>query len=231
MKITYIYHSCFVAESQEDIYIFDYYQGELPELARDKKIRVFASHAHYDHYNKKIFNLLADYPDVTYVLSEDITDIPARFNGQLQIVAAGQQYQLDGLTVRTLRSTDEGVAFIIEAKQHNIYYAGDLNWWHWEGEADSWNADMAAAYKRAMAELEGSHFTVAFVPVDGRLGAAYSWGLAEFMKHAEADHIFPMHQWDRYELTDQLKAEIAAAAYAARIHKVSGAGEGFIIAE
>ena len=36
-----------------------------------------------------------------------------------------------------MKSTDEGVAFIVREKDGTIYHAGDLNWWHWEGEPKS----------------------------------------------------------------------------------------------
>lgn len=31
-------------------------------------------------------------------------------------------------------STDEGVAFLVTAEGRTVFHAGDLNWWHWEGE-------------------------------------------------------------------------------------------------
>ncbi len=42
-----------------------------------------------------------------------------------------------GAEIRTLRSTDEGVAFVVHYAGKTIYHAGDLNWWHWKkGEPD-----------------------------------------------------------------------------------------------
>ena len=46
-----------------------------------------------------------------------------------------------------LKSTDEGVAFLVEVNGVVIYHAGDLNWWHWDEEPKSWNNDMAARFK------------------------------------------------------------------------------------
>ncbi len=55
MKVTYLEHSGFAAEYKEYVLIFDWYRGSLPEFDQQKKIYVFASHSHYDHFNKKIF--------------------------------------------------------------------------------------------------------------------------------------------------------------------------------
>ena len=52
MKITYIGHSGFSVEYDNVVFIFDYYRGKLPAFDRKKKIYVFVSHAHFDHFTK-----------------------------------------------------------------------------------------------------------------------------------------------------------------------------------
>ena len=75
MKVTYLGHSGFLLEGKDRYFIFDYYKGELPPLDRKKKVLVFCSHSHRDHYNPKIFDLL-DERDLRYraVLASDISD-------------------------------------------------------------------------------------------------------------------------------------------------------------
>ena len=51
MKITYINHSGFLIETRDCYYIFDYYKGELPHLDKEKKVIVFCSHFHKDHFS------------------------------------------------------------------------------------------------------------------------------------------------------------------------------------
>ena len=57
MKITYINHSCFSVELDNCILLFDYFDGSIPKFDNNKKIYVFSSHSHHDHYNKSIFDL------------------------------------------------------------------------------------------------------------------------------------------------------------------------------
>ena len=57
MKITYIHHSSFCVELENSILLFDYFKGELPEFNKDKKLYVFASHFHQDHFDKCIFEI------------------------------------------------------------------------------------------------------------------------------------------------------------------------------
>lgn len=51
MKITYIHHSSFLVETEENYFLFDYFEGKLPQLKEDKPLLVFASHRHGDHFS------------------------------------------------------------------------------------------------------------------------------------------------------------------------------------
>ena len=144
MKVTYLEHSGFAAEYKEYVLIFDWYRGSLPEFDQQKKIYVFASHSHYDHFNKKIFGWSEQYPDVRYILSADIAgkEQSEEQSERTVYVTANKKYDFDGIKVQTLHSTDEGVAFIVYMEDKVIYHAGDLNWWHWEEETESYNEQM-----------------------------------------------------------------------------------------
>ena len=71
MTVTYLYHSGFVVEFDDIVLVFDYYKGELRETVRGKKLYVFSSHYHKDHFQYKVFDWALEY-DATYVLSKDI---------------------------------------------------------------------------------------------------------------------------------------------------------------
>ena len=58
MKITYIFHSGFLVETDRFCYLFDYEKGPLPEADPKKPILVLSSHGHGDHYNEEVFSLL-----------------------------------------------------------------------------------------------------------------------------------------------------------------------------
>ena len=72
MRITYLEHSGYMAEEGDRALVFDYYKGTLPELLRQKKVYVFASHVHPDHFTKRIFEWESRYPNIHYILSDDI---------------------------------------------------------------------------------------------------------------------------------------------------------------
>ena len=227
MKITYLEHSGFVVEDKEYVLIFDWYKGGLPLFDADKKIFVFASHSHYDHYNDGIFTLKEQYTNVNYILSEDIvTEEP---NAEIMYVTANREYQVENLKIQTLHSTDEGVAYVVCVNEKTIYHAGDLNWWHWEDETELYNENMKKDYQREIDKLKNLEIDIAFVPLDPRQENQDFWGIDYFMKHTHTKHVFPMHMWGQYDEYDRLMNNPEAASYKERVMKISGPGQVFRI--
>ncbi len=136
MKVTYMQHSGFAVELEKQVLIFDYYRGKLPAFDPGKQIFVFASHSHRDHFQQKIFKWQEQYPEICYILSDDIQ---AEKAGNRIFTGPDEECEAEGIRIKTLRSTDEGVAFFVccpgkdgLSEPFRIYHAGDLNWWHWE---------------------------------------------------------------------------------------------------
>ena len=188
MKITYLDHSGFAVEYKKYVLIFDWYKGKLPEFDSEKEIYVFSSHSHYDHFDRKIFELENIYPNIRYVLSADITEKPVP--SKVWFVIADKEYRIGNLKVQTLHSTDAGVAFLVYVDDRIIYHAGDLNWWHWEEESEYYNEQMRMDYQKEIHKLKNIRIDVAFVPLDPRQEEQYYWGLDYFMKHTDTNWSF-----------------------------------------
>lgn len=217
MRVTYLYHSGFAVEIEDIMLVFDYYKGELPETAKDKKLYVFSSHYHKDHFQYSVFDW-ADSHDVTYILSNDIRTRGPK--DRTVKVKKWQEIQVDDLQIKTLRSTDVGVAFFVRARGVSIYHAGDLNWWHWEEEGPAYNEKMKADYQREIGRIEGEHIDLAFVPLDPRLEDAYGWGIDYFMRHTDTAYLFPMHLWGGYKTILRFLNDSLSEGYRDRIVKV-----------
>lgn len=227
MKITYLNHSGFVLELEHDVFIFDYYRGELPALPKEKNIYVFSSHAHPDHFQKKIYDWDKMYGGITYILSDDI-QTEGR-NERIIHVGPRQELEAGGLHIKTFRSTDEGVAFLIRTEGKTIYHAGDLNWWHWEEEGPVYNEMMRRNYQHEIGRMEGEKIDVAFVPLDARQEEQFYWGMDYFMKHTDTKRVFPMHMWDKYEVYEWLMDKEEAADYRDRVMHITKDGQTFEI--
>ena len=65
-------HSGFTVESETHMLIFDYSEGMLPALPMKKKLYVFVSHVHEDHFNPEILDVCKEHPNVRFILSHDI---------------------------------------------------------------------------------------------------------------------------------------------------------------
>lgn len=220
MKITFLAHSGFLIEWDNFYTLFDWWKGELPPLTQEKPLLVFASHSHTDHFDPKIFQL----DGARFFLSQDIRlhtrhwermgmtqDIFSRVTllrpDSLIAITAGDS----ALTVRTIRSNDTGVAFLLSAENRLVYHAGDLNRWHWVEEGDAYCANMAISYRNALDKLSAAvrdeaadtgcrpEIDAAMVPLDPRLEDYFGLGLEEFLRCVKVKHVFPMHMWGKFD--------------------------------
>ncbi|MDO4494152.1 MAG: MBL fold metallo-hydrolase [Clostridia bacterium] len=217
MRVTYLGHSGFLAETAHARLLFDYIRGTLPETGDGKPLFVFASHFHADHFCPAIFDAPLAAHVTRYVLSSDIRKkrgrvlkaLPEETRAKIVFVKPDETLDLGACRIATLGSTDEGVAFTAEADGLRLYHAGDLNNWYWAEEDPAWNADMARRYTAELKKIAGQSFDAAFVPVDPRLGDAYGLGLREFLSTVRAKHVFPMHFWKKPQVIARYKKEHA----------------------
>ncbi len=204
MKITYLHHSGFLVELEPCCLVFDYFETGLTALP-DKPVLIFASHAHHDHYDPGVFRFIRAGQEATAILSKDIRATP---DCRVLRVAAGREYDLPyGIRLRTLRSTDAGVAFYLETPEGCIYHAGDLNDWVWAGESARYNAQMTGSYRHEIDLLKGRPVDCAFVPLDPRQEDDYARGLLYVLKQLRPKHVFPMHYWRKPEIIDRFLLE------------------------
>lgn len=237
MKITFIYHSGICIELEKSVLIFDYYKGIIPKFTEDKTVYVFASHKHPDHFSADIFALSGNYKKVHYILSNDIkvNDIFLQKKGidtavKQQIVSIGknQEKTVGDASIKTLCSTDAGVAFIVEIEGKSVYHAGDLNWWHWNGETKAYNRNMEVNYKREIDSIKGLNFDISFIPLDPRLEDSYDKGIRYFMDTVTSEVIVPIHMWDEYGYIKKYK-DTLPQSFGQKVIEISCAGEEFVL--
>ena len=225
MKVTYISHSGFMIEFENKALLFDYYEGEIPEIDSDKRLYVFVSHKHGDHYNRNVLELQKKRGNVVYIFSGDIlSEKKARENGIIRVLA-NNEFRIDDMTICTLKSNDEGVSFIVNTNGKTVYHAGDLNWWHWEGEPDEDNLFMEHSYKQEIAKIKGKRFDAAFIVLDPRQEEQFCWGFDWFMRNTDTICAVPMHMWNKYSWIDRLKELPLTENYRDRICAYNKKGE------
>ena len=233
MRVTYIKHSAFLAEWEDLACLFDWAEGDLPEIEADKRLFVFASHAHADHFSPRIFDLAADHPRSAFVLSDDIRALPEREKGAAVVRMGPDRRRLfpggerGMLSVSTLGSTDQGVAFVVNYAGKTIYHAGDLHWWAWPDDTAQEERAMKNAFFAQIVKLKGLSLDAAFLPLDPRLGGNFWMGFDALMRSAQVKEAFPMHMWDKYDVVEKYRAMTAAEPYREAIAPVSAPGQVF----
>lgn len=208
MKVTFIQHSSFLIETENEYLLFDYYFGAvLPELNAEKPLYVFASHSHPDHFSAKVFGLAVKMKQVKFILSSDIPEhiIPLECLANTVLISPYEKEKIGALTVETLNSTDLGVAFIVTAEDKLIYHAGDLNCWVWDTSPDFQNKLMRKQYEDEIAQLKGRDLFCSFVPLDPRQDDDFNLGMKLFLAAVASTHTFPMHMWGDYPLLSRFK--------------------------
>ncbi len=250
MQVIFLHHSSFLVEVDDMVLVFDYFgkdrvdgytfTGKIPTYAEDTKIYMFASHSHKDHFDMDILRWTDRYPNIRYILSKDIKISPnflkkhgisPEVRNRVQFVSAGNKYELDGLKIETLKSTDAGVAFYVEAGGVSLYHAGDLNDWKWDGAGDLVNGSQQRAYRHEIRKLSGRPLNIAFVPLDGRLGKNQYLGIDYFLKNTEAEYVFPMHMWQDYSAIREYRKKISNSGMAERIMEINRENQIFCFGE
>lgn len=239
VKVTYISHSCFAVELEHSVLVFDYYQGELPLWDPDKTVYVFVSHRHYDHFCKEIFEWKERYPKIRYILSDDISEQAyeaCEISGcNLTRISPNRTEMIGACVIETFCSTDEGVAFLVSCEGMLFYHAGDLNWWHWEEESESYNETMKENYQSEIRKLkealEGRTIDVAFLVLDPRQEEAYALGIEYFLSEIQVWSVVPMHLWEDYALAKQYVETYGQTHEKTKFWCVSGEGEEVLLSE
>lgn len=229
LRVSYIYHSSFLAELEQSAFLFDYWRGEIPPVSVEKELYVLVSHKHRDHFNIKIFELALVYPKIHFILSKEVKmnetymdrkGIPVQARDKILYVTGNREYLVKDCKIETLTSTDSGVAFIAESEGKTIYHAGDLNWWIWEEETEADNKSMQEAYTREINKLRGRKIDVAFLPLDPRQGKYFYYGLDYFMRQTDTKSVYPMHCWGDGTVIMRLLALPQSLDYRDKIIKI-----------
>lgn len=237
--VYYLDHSGFAVKLDENLLIFDYIgqkngnaglaDGILEKSVWEgvKNTYVFASHNHADHFQPGIFQLENYCKNTVFFLDREISP---ETKCTCLLVSKGDVLQRDDLLVKVCGSTDIGSSFLVELAGWTLFHAGDLNCWHWEGEADQHYMDRAREdFLRELSFVKSqlqSPLDLAFFPVDDRMGGVYYEGADHLIRQMRPRHFFAMHFWGRYAVQQKLQEQ---GYQGTEIHRIDKRGEQFVI--
>ena len=90
---------------------------------------------------------------------------------------------------------------------------------------------MEFEYKNQIRKLAKKEINLAFVPMDPRQGEYQFLGIDYFMRHTDAEYVFPMHMWQDYSGIDTYLKKVSNRAMAERIVRISHEYQEFDILE
>ena len=162
----------------------------LPEkkaLEAFRRLYVFVSHRHDDHFSESIYDLCGE--NAIYILG---FDVPQPHRGVR--MEPGEERGFGSVQVRAFGSTDEGVSFLVEFAGITIFHAGDLNLWHWRDESSITEIEAAEkAFYACVEPIPTGTIDLAFFPVDPRLGSMHDAGAGYFVMTVKPRILIPMH--------------------------------------
>lgn len=201
VSVTYLINSGFLLRIDDTLLLFDDYRD--PSAAVDQAIRegmkdfyIFASHAHFDHFDKHILDYAKE--ATAYIFGYDIRhtkrvrEFPRDKTVYMETYA---EWENEDLLVNSFDSTDAGVSFLVRFKRSgkSIFHAGDFNWWDWTGEDRETRKLAENAFKKQMKRIAGMQADIAFFPVDGRLETSMERGAKVFVRETDVKNLITMH--------------------------------------
>lgn len=222
-SVTYVFHDCYVVRTPLAVLVFDFWKrpdewisksdfiGSSPLTVADldKRIYIFVSHFHKDHYNKEIFSWGERFSNVTYIISRDVARHarhilvpgtlyagPRPLPESVRILTPGKRFTDGLITVDAFDSTDIGCSFVVAVNGISIFHAGDLNAWLWKDEStDKEIEDARNAFLTCLRPVVEKYpsLELAFFPVDSRIGTDYQEGARLLLRLIKIQHFIPMH--------------------------------------
>lgn len=193
----YFGQSAFWIETPSSVFLFDWYMGILPGIPKNKRIYIFVSHTHTDHFSKDVSRVAKILGAARIFIGYDgnrdtLNDLfSPEINKKVFYVHGGQNLDVDNiLEVSTLPSTDLGVAFLVQVDGVRIFHAGDLA---------VWSEVSQSAFEENIKGIEEKHIDYAMLPLDPRKEDFGERTVQYYMSHVDIDYFTPMHLWGNYE--------------------------------
>ena len=217
-QVFYLGHSGWAVSTASSVLIFDYWSrskfsstpglvnGTInPEELKDKKVYVFVSHDHSDHYDEVIYSWAKDIKDITYIYGF----VPEKLKQHKESGYQGPKYvyiennqtqKIGNAQISTLKSNDTGQGFLVQLDGVSIYHPGDHA---------LFTKDDEPGFKKEVDFIAGinSHVDIAFLPVTG---CPSRWkkenivqGFFYSIDKLNPSQVYPMHAFNReYALTE-----------------------------
>jgi L-ascorbate metabolism protein UlaG (beta-lactamase superfamily) len=199
-KVTYLFHSGWLIETDNEIILIDYIASENfnaddelfkkfeRAVTEKKKAYILVTHEHYDHFYQPLLKWKTKLNGVTTILGWDY-----KTNDNAIIKLKGRDsVSVDGLKVMAHPSTDIGSGFLVSVKDLTFYHAGDHA---------AWDDNSNNGYQKELNFIRSLEkmIDVAFFPIAQgkgggcRITESITNGTIQAVKILQPRVVFPMH--------------------------------------
>ncbi|MHC4663508.1 MAG: MBL fold metallo-hydrolase [Planctomycetota bacterium] len=215
-RIWYLFHSGFAVNSGKHLLIFDYCGGPPadesqglsegvinPEEIKDFEVLVFISHSHGDHFGREAMQWHKSVANINFIIPPCVDTFFSDKDAKAvaTTIKPGEEKKVNGVEITAFKSTDQGVAFVVNVNGLVIYHAGDLALWVHSIEKQ---------YNDEIQKVARHNVDIAFVPVHHRSvrkGAIWD-GALYTVRELSPNVVFPMHSKGNYECWDEFADEV-----------------------
>ncbi len=223
MRITYIFHSCFIITDDEVQMVFDYpdfdalaYVGLFaqkidiePYIDPTRRVLFFSSHSHPDHFNPKIIDMMRNIPDSRFIFSNEtlniFPDYTSGMENRCNTLKPGDSVDIGTTHISAMASTDIGISFFIEHKGAHIFFPGDLALWIWEDLDRETKKEIEEIFNNTIMDIKQREIDILFVVVEPNL-REFGWGGAvDAVRSLTPALTIPVHLRQQYSLIYEFK--------------------------
>jgi ankyrin repeat protein/L-ascorbate metabolism protein UlaG (beta-lactamase superfamily) len=198
VAVLYLGNAGWAVKTKDRLLIFDYIEPSrkadeasllngyiIPAELKDQKVYVFVTHSHIDHFNPVIYEWKKAHQNIEYIFGFKPKETP----NYAHVMNPREEKSIDGMTIRTIASTDAGVGFLVQVDGLVIYHGGD--------HANR-TKDLEKPFAEEidyLAEL-GLSPDIAFISVKGcgfRDSEAVKTGVYYALRKLQPKTVFPMH--------------------------------------
>ncbi|HEY4784520.1 MAG TPA: ankyrin repeat domain-containing protein [Bacteroidales bacterium] len=221
--VYYCGHSGWAVNTKNSLLVFDYWSRNkisarpsltngtiCPDELKNRKVFVFVSHDHSDHFDTIIYSWKKDIKDITYVFGfkpeKSWLYKKAAYNGPDYVyIENNQTKKIGNVKITTLNSNDTGQGFLVEVDGVSVYHPGDHALFTREDEE---------GFKKEVDFIANQNpdIDIAFLPVTG---CPSRWkkdnivdGFFYTINKLNPKQVYPMHAFQREYLLKEF-ADIA----------------------
>ncbi len=236
--VWHLYHSGFALKTAHHFLIFDYWPGQ--DLPKGKKgldaglidpgrlkgenVVVFISHEHGDHFYPDSLKWKDNIENIHYVVPPGVPAEDKGFAADrdfITVLAPNRSAKVGEVWIKTLLSTDSGVAFLVKADGLTIYHSGDHACWNWNDDPKSEKKFVTKHLK----SLEGESIDIGMHVCDARLKGKGWGGIFAFAGAYKPKLLVPMHLSGNYKVLPEVESLLEKNKIQVPFWRVQSPGE------